>query len=246
MPARHAAAHRTKHACFPTRAPRGVSGRPVDVSACRHPPPHAFKLCDARPIPPGDTGSRQTVRQVWAAPIEHNDGAVGLMVQRSRLGVRGSGRRHSHTATVAMIALPMEAIHHVGAVRNRMPAQNTIMIVATRLERRLTAPCVCQSWIIGPKRRCASSHACKRSEPRAAAKAESNTNGIVGRPGTTIPTMPSPKLVYARSHHAQRQRRKTVTGTGVPAQPSPADPHTVAEPRPGRRCARGCRSWRGL
>ncbi len=94
-----------------------------------------------------------------------------------------------------MIAVPVAAIHVFGAVRNITAAQKAMLIVAKRFERRLTAPCVCQSWIIGPNRRCASSQACSRAEPRAAANADSNTNGTVGSPGTTMPTMPKPKLV---------------------------------------------------
>ena len=48
--------------------------------------------------------------------------------------------------------------------------------------------------IIGPNWRCASSQACRRVEPRAAAKAESSTNGTVGRPGSTMPMSPSARL----------------------------------------------------
>ena len=95
---------------------------------------------------------------------------------------------------MAMIAVPVAAIHVFGAVRNMIAAQTDIMIVASHLARRLTAPCVCQSRMIGPNWRCASNHRCNRCEPRAAAKAASNTNGTVGKPGTTMPIKPSPRL----------------------------------------------------
>lgn len=73
-------------------------------------------------------------------------------------------------------------------------AHAAIIDTASRLARRLTAPCACQSRIIGPNWRCASSQACSRCEPREAAKADSSTNGTVGSPGTAMPTMPNPRL----------------------------------------------------
>ncbi len=93
-----------------------------------------------------------------------------------------------------MIEVPVAAIQSLGAVKNITTAHNAMVRTAKIFERRLTAPWVCQSRIIGPNRRCASNHACKRCEPRAAAKAESSTKGTVGRPGTTMPTMPKPRL----------------------------------------------------
>ncbi len=73
-------------------------------------------------------------------------------------------------------------------------AESAIITMASFLARRLTAPFACQSRIIGPNWRCASSQACRRVEPRAAAKAESSTNGTVGRPGTNRPMKPRPRL----------------------------------------------------
>ena len=93
-----------------------------------------------------------------------------------------------------MIALPIAAIHHFGAVSNRRIAHSAIMPMANRLARRETAPSRSQSRIIGPNCRCASNQACRRREPRAAANAASSTNGTVGKPGTTMPTMPMPRL----------------------------------------------------
>ena len=103
----------------------------------------------------------------------------------------GSGRSHSHMATTTMIAVPVAAIHSFGAVRNITTAQALIIVVASPFARRLTAPCACQSRIIGPNRRSASSRACSRCDPRAAAKADSSTNGTVGSPGTTTPITPA-------------------------------------------------------
>ena len=73
-------------------------------------------------------------------------------------------------------------------------AQADIIVVASHFDLRLTAPCACQSRMIGPKCRCASSQRYSRCEPRAAAKADSSTNGTVGRPGTTMPIRPSARL----------------------------------------------------
>ena len=93
-----------------------------------------------------------------------------------------------------MIALPIAAIHHFGAVRNMMIAHSAIMPIASRLARRETAPSRSQSRIIGPNCACASNQSRKRFEPRAAANADSSTNGTVGNPGSTMPTMPRPRL----------------------------------------------------
>ena len=68
-----------------------------------------------------------------------------------------------------MIPVPIAAIHHFGAVRKKMTAHTAMLPIAHCLARRLTEPVACQSRIIGPYRRCASSQACRRSEPRAAA-----------------------------------------------------------------------------
>ena len=73
----------------------------------------------------------------------------------------GSGLNHSQIATTAMIAVPVAAIHHFGAVRNMIAAQTIIIVVANRFARRLTAPWVCQSRIIGPNRPCANNFACR-------------------------------------------------------------------------------------
>ena len=84
---------------------------------------------------------------------------------------------------LASKTLKYAAIHALGAVRNMTIAQAAIITVASHLARRLTAPCACQSRIIGPNCRCRRSQACSRREPRAAAYADSSTNGTVGSPG---------------------------------------------------------------
>ena len=91
-----------------------------------------------------------------------------------------------------MIAVPLPAIHHFGAVANMMALLAAIMPIAQYFARRLTAPLACHSRIIGPNVRCASRRSCRRREPRAAANAASSTKGVVGRPGRKMPTMPSP------------------------------------------------------
>ena len=90
-----------------------------------------------------------------------------------------------------MIPVPVAAIHHFGAVANMIALLAAIMPMAQYFARRLTAPLACHSRIIGPKVRWASSLSCRRFEPRAAAKAASSTKGVVGRPGSTMPSTPS-------------------------------------------------------
>lgn len=130
-------------------------------------------------------GSAQRCRLESAGTGEDSDTAAG------------SGRRHNHSPTISMIALPPAAIHNRGAVANISPAHSSMVIDAAHLARRLTAPLRCQSRIIGPKMRCAHSHACNRVEPRAAAHAASKTNGVVGKPGSTMPITPSANATHA-------------------------------------------------
>ena len=84
----------------------------------------------------------------------------------------------------------MAAIHQRGAVAKKISEHTAMVPMDQRLAERLTAPLACQSRIIGPYRRCASSQACSFSEPFAAAQAASSTKGVVGRPGTKMPRMP--------------------------------------------------------
>ena len=124
-----------------------------------------------------------------------------LLRRRSRTGCaptggvcggsdRGSGRSHIHAATLTMVAVPSAANHGFGETRNITTAHAAIAIVAVDLARRLIAPSRSQVVIIGPNTGCASSPSCSRPELRAAANAASRMNGVVGRPGTTIPMMP--------------------------------------------------------
>ena len=90
------------------------------------------------------------------------------------------------------MAEPKAAIHQRGAVAKKMIEHAAMVPMDQRLAERLTAPLACQSRIIGPYSRCASSHACSFSEPFAAAQAASSTKGVVGRPGRKMPMMPRP------------------------------------------------------
>lgn len=130
-----------------------------------------------------------------------------------------SGLRHSHTATSVITATGGQCAHAFGAKSQRITAQTAIASVAVHLALRLTAPCACQSWISGPKRGCAFSQASSRGEPRAAAKAESSTSGVVGSPGTTIPTSPSASADHASSHHNTRRVAPRWPCAGVPPGP---------------------------
>lgn len=127
-----------------------------------------------------------------------------------------SGRRHNQAATTAMQAIGNAAIHQRceptdNMITSSTIAENNMVNVAAHLARRDTAPCACQSRIIGPKRLCASRYRCRRSEPRDAAKAAIRMNTVVGMTGRKIPTIPAARLQYANTSQAQRYREGTLS-----------------------------------
>ncbi len=90
-----------------------------------------------------------------------------------------------------MVAVPNGANHSFGDTTNITTAHTVIAIVAVHLARRLIAPSRSHAVIIGPNTGCANRPSCMQREPRAAANAASRMNGVVGRPGTAMPMMPS-------------------------------------------------------
>lgn len=88
------------------------------------------------------------------------------------------------------------------------------LATAMRLARRGMARCARQSWIAGPKRGCASNHAEKRGDPRAAANPPASTNGVVGNRGRINPSMPMPTQVPASK--SQNVRMNAAQGTWLP------------------------------
>ncbi|MCY1185436.1 hypothetical protein D9M73_262130 [compost metagenome] len=93
-----------------------------------------------------------------------------------------------------MMPIDVHFTHANGTHHKVIRAQTSMVMLAIHLPLRLTAPCACQSRIDGPKRGCVTSQSCRRLEPREAAQAEISTNTVVGRPGTKMPTMPTPRL----------------------------------------------------
>jgi len=84
--------------------------------------------------------------------------------------------------------------------------ENTaIVAVAAILARRETARRSLQSRITGPSAGCACSHACNRSDPRAAQYAARSAKGVVGSTGTTTPASASPTQAYAAMAQAARR-----------------------------------------
>ena len=94
---------------------------------------------------------------------------VPFVLLSAYAAARGSERLHAWLLAHPRFGPMIRDWQAQGAVRNMITAHAAIITIANRLARRLTAPCACQSRIIGPNRRCASSRACNRCEPRAAA-----------------------------------------------------------------------------
>ncbi len=113
------------------------------------------------------------------------------------------------------------ATHALSVVTKSTAAQMAIMMVALHLALRLTVPPARQSRIIGPKRRCSSSHASSLGDPLAAAHAASRMKTVVGSPGMNMPSIPSPRKSSASSRKkvrwslSKREADGVVTMSGV-------------------------------
>lgn len=135
-------------------------------------------------------------------------------------GGKVSGRRHSHTSTVAMQAMAQPATQSLDTVNNKNTALADMTLVAPHLALRLTTPPRRQSRNIWPNKRCCSSQASRRGELRAAAQAASKIKGVVGSTGRNMPRKPSARLSSAsprNSHCNQRGKRAegVVAGGGL-------------------------------
>ena len=116
------------------------------------------------------------------------------------------GRRQSQTATTVQHT---PGIHRrcEGSSHHAAMELSAIMVVASCLARKGTARLARQSRTIGPKRGCASSHWSYRALPREKQNAASNTNGVVGRSGTTIPMIPVARHMPPPVIHTHRCQR---------------------------------------
>ena len=130
--------------------------------------------------------------------------SIGVLAAALATAIGGSGRRHNHISTLAMLPRLSARAHTGMGASSTMAAHTAIVAAALHLARRLTKPPAAQLRSMLPNRRCCHSHACMRGELRAAQAPAISTNTVVGKPGTKMPITPMAKLAMAPSSSNQR------------------------------------------
>ena len=137
----------------------------------------------------------------WNPAAHSRQNGEDFRNRNHRLSLGGKGRISKKIATQLSINICRYNNQNGAPMKKEIP---TIRIIETALNNfpcRLTAPCFCQLWIIGPKIRCDIIHACSLSDERANAKAAIRIKIVVGKSGTITPTTPSPRHKSPMHNH---------------------------------------------